>query len=263
MGNVIVMAVRHADLDALDGIDFKSTQVTRHRGDHAPKDFSGDPTWLSKSDWQYEKSCPNILFSSYYHYSNAFCLYVDDHIMAIPGHLNRPIAWHARNEPFDFKSIVTKTRGDIRHNGLSLLSGAGKVGRKLREPGFKVSLFLLFTDCLHDAEKNAFLMNDVAEFCRSGAINARTFNGISGGIEPIGTLSETEAGLIVVKDVSATIHRLQRFQFEISAEEKQVVVTHLDNKEWRLGGDEADFLMTREISAIHGYTLSKKSKKVS
>lgn len=261
MGNVIVMGVRHNDLGALEKMDFKSTQVTRHRGDHVPKDFSGEPTWLSKNDWQYEKSCPDIVFSSYYHYSNSFCLYVDDQIMALPGHLNHPIAWRNCADPFDFNAIASAARKDLRHRNLSLLSSAGKVSRKLSAPGTKVSLFLLFTDCLHDAEKNPHLMIDVAEFCRSGAINGRTFNGISGGIEPIGTLTESEAAFLVVRDVHGTIQRLPRFEFEITDSEKQVVVDHLDQKEWRLGGDEADFLVAREICAIHGYVLAKKPRK--
>lgn len=258
MGNVIVMAVRHSDLDGLEKIDFRSTQATRHRGDHAPKEFGSEPTWLPEAEWRQEENCPNILFSSYYHYSSAFCLYVDDQIMAIPGYLNYPIAWHARTEAFDFKSIVKRTRSHIRNRGLRLLSGSAKISRKPRSSGVKVSLFLLYTDCLHDAEKNLNLMTDVAEFCRSGAINKRTFHGISGGIEPIGTLEATESALLVVKDVHGTIERLPRFSFEITAEEKKAVVDHLSDREWRLGGDEADFLITREICAIHGYDFSKK-----
>lgn len=261
MGNVIVMAVRHTDLEAVAKMDFKSTQVTRHRGDHVPKDFSGEPTWLSKHDWQYEQGCPDIVFSSYYHYSNSICLYVDDKIMALPGHLNYPMVSRVREDPFDFKSIITRVRKDLRHRNLSLLAGAGKVSRKLSAPGKKVSLFLLYTDCLHDAEKNPHLMVDVAEFCRSGAVEPRTFYGISGGIDPIGTLSEDEAAFLILQDVHGTIERLPRFEFEITDAEKQVVVDLLDQKEWRLGGDEADFLVAREICAIHGYVLAKKPKK--
>lgn len=262
MGNLIVMAVRHTNLDVLATLDFKGLAgYQTHRSDLFPKEFSEKSTWLCKRDRNYEVLSPDVLFSNYHHYSNSFSLYVDDEVMFSPGHLNYPIACNKAGTPFDFNALVPAVRKAVRRQSFSLLSGKGKINRSVREPGARISFFLLYTDCLMTAEQNPHLMEDVAAYCRDGSIATRTFRSISGGISPIGTIDGDASAILRIFDLSVQIHTLPRFQFLITDLEKRDVVDCLDEAKWSEAADQAELIITRELCAAHGYVFCQKSLK--
>lgn len=259
MGNVIVMAVRHSELDAIAGMSFKDLARYRHRSDTIPKEFSGSPSWIAPGHYQYQQTAPGVAFSDYNNSNSSFCLYVDGQIMVRPGHLSFRLSHLNSESPVDITSVVTKVRSDIRHRPtpLSLLSGKGKISRDVMEHGAKVSLFMIYTDHMSSAEKNPHTMEDVAEYCRTGIAPDRTFGHSTTGISPIGTLAENEACLLVVRDYHGVITTLPRHRLIFSEDEKQSIASLHGASEWGQAMDEAEFLVTREICAASGFDFFK------
>lgn len=258
MGNVVVMAVNHSELDAIAKMDFKDLARSRHRPDSFPKEFNGQPSWLSTQHYHYEETKPGVVFSNYYHASSAFCLYVDDQMLVSPGHLSYSLSNLDSTSSFDIKPVISRARSDLPKKRWSLLSANGNSPRSERAPGSKVSLFLIFTDHMTTAEDNPHTMEDVAEYCRSGTASERTFFRTSSGIMPIGTLAEDQACFLVVRDYNGSIITLPRNVFEFSSDEKKAVVSFQGSTDFGQAMDEMEFLITREICGSFGYIFSKK-----
>jgi hypothetical protein len=251
MGNVIIMAVRHQDLDAVAALDFNAIGGSAcHRSDTLPKSFDGQPLWIRPKDVPYEICTPNVVFSQYHHTSGTCSFYIDDQMLVSASTLG----WTARlkdaGPAFDFNSKVTELRRYLRGYKTKLLKS--KDSRELRMPGSHVSLFRIFTDTMDRVEKNPNVMQDVAQYCRSGEANPRTFGSLNAGIEAIGTLDGEHAHLFVSAGYEGKAFTLPRHELVFSDEERVRILAQ------PLGYNNAqsfEMALLRELAAGFGYQL--------
>jgi hypothetical protein len=255
MGNVIIMAVRHQDLDAVQAIDFKRASGGYHLHDCLPKEFDGQQRWMRRADRAYETSTPNVVLSQYHHTSGRCCFYIDDQFLVSAGALGWTASLQDDGPAFDFESKLTGLRRTLRNIGAKILKG--KVSRDIREPGTPVSLFRIFTDTMDRVESNPHVMDDVVQYCRTGEINRRTFGSLNAGIEVIGTLGGDKACLFISAGYEGKLFTLPRFDLVISDEEREALLQD-DLSYYSPKGFEMKFL--GEIAAGFGYQIQLPGK---
>jgi hypothetical protein len=219
MGNVIIMAVRHQDLDAVQAIDFKQVIRGYHLHDCLPKEFDGQQRWIRPQDRVYETSTPNLVVSQYHHTSGKCCFYLDDQFLVSAGVLGWTASMQDAGPAFDFESKLTQLRRTLRNTKSRILKG--KVSREIRAPGTPVSLFRIFTDTMDRVENNPHLMEDVVQYCQTGEINRRTFGSLNAGIQVIGTLGGDNAYLFISAGYEGKLFTLPRFDLVITDEERE------------------------------------------
>lgn len=258
MGNVILMVVRHRDLDAVEKLNLHDIQGGFiHSVDVLPKHFDGSEPWKDRYFDHYERPA-NVMLSHYYHYSGSPLLYLDDEMMVDAGHLSR--ADYTLAPTFDFERFVPGVRKALRQSKHSVLDRKGKLSRPTRS-GDKVSLFMLWTDCIDRAEKNEHTMADVAHYCRTGEVRSRTFGSLNHGISAIATLNQDEAALVRLYDTKVNVQRLPRFVMDITEEERTQVAAFYAAEDYSKAFGLYDLALTREIAAAHGYLVRKVASK--
>lgn len=263
MGNVIVMAVRHRNLDVVESLDFATISGSPiHQSDRFPKQFSGAADWSCPRDRHFHRSTQNVLFSQYYHSSSSVVLYLDDEMMVSPGKISSAIRRDLPSGQFEFESIAPVLKKELGHAGYALRSGRGNTSRETAEPGDAVSIFLLCTDNLTTVEKNPHVMKDVVDYCRTGKADERTFGDYGSGITPVGTVDGLSAAIITVFQYQPAIHLISRFVSQISNDELLAVTALHDQDSWSEAGKLTDFLITRELCAAFGYKVEPKNKSV-
>lgn len=251
MGNVIIMAVRHRELDAVGKLDFNEIGGSAwHRADILPKNFDAEQQWLRPKDVPYETNTPNVVFSNYHHTSGTCCFYIDDQILVSASILGWTASLKDAGPAFDFNSKVTELRRTLRQTKTRLLKSND--ARELRHPGTPVSLFRIFTDSMDRVEKNPHVMVDVAEYCRSGEVNPRTFGSLNAGIEVIGTLDGDHAHLFVSAGYEGKAFTLPRFELIFSDEERERI---LAQPLGYFNAQSFEMALLRELSAGFGYQI--------
>ena len=253
MGNVILMVVRHRDLDAVEKLDLHEIQGGYiHRTDGLPKSFDvdGEP-WKDLYFDHYDRPA-NVMLSHYYHYSGSPLFYLDDRLMVGAGHLSS--ADYTLAPTFDFDRFVPGLRKVLRQSKYSVLDRRGKLSRPTRS-GDKVSLFMLWTDCIDRAEKNEHTMIDVAHYCRTGEVRSRTFGSLNHGISAIATLNEDESAVVRLSDTQVNVQRLPRFELAVTPEECAQVAAFYAAEDYSKAFGLYNLALTREIAAAHGYLV--------
>ena len=251
MGNVIIMAVRHRELDAVTNLNFKEIGGSAcHQSDILPKDFDGQQRWVRPKDIPYETHTPNVIFSQYHHTSGTCSFYIDDQILVSASILGWTASLKDAGPAFDFNSKVTELRRTLRQTKTKLLKS--KEAREVRQPGTPVSLFRIFTDTMDRVEKNPYVMQDVAEYCRTGEINKRTFGSLNAGIEVIGTLAGDHAHLFVSAGYEGKVFTVPRFELIFSEEERQRI---LAQPLGYFNAQSFEMALLRELSAGFGYKI--------
>jgi hypothetical protein len=258
VGNLVLMAVRHNDLDAIEKLSIKEIEhAYMHRPDDLPKLFDGNESWIGDKDRFYDKHLPNVVMSQYYHYSGSPLLYVDDNMMASVYDLG--VSRESKEtgfQAFDFEAIAPSLKKRLRKNKVSLLARPGKISRPKRT-GFKVSLFILWTDSMDRVEGNEHVMTDVVHFCRTGEVRGRTFGSLNKGIDVLATIDGDKAALIPVCDFSHTVFVMDRFEMTTSTEEQGQIDLYHHESSYMKASSLQDLILTREIAAAHGYLVQE------
>lgn len=258
MGNVILMVVRHRDLDAVEKLDLHDIQGGFiHSTDTLPKLFDGGEPWKDRYFDHYGRPA-NVMLSHYYHYAGSPLLYLDDQMMVDAGHLTH--ADYTQAHTFEIERFVPGMRKALRQSKHSVLDRKGKLSRPTRS-GEKVSLFMLWTDCIDRAEKNEHTMTDVAHYCRTGEARSRTFGSLNHGISAIATLNEDEAAFVRLFDTQVNVQRLPRFELAVTPEECAQVAALYAAEDYGKAFRLYDLAFAREIAAAHGYLVREVASK--
>jgi hypothetical protein len=259
MGNMIVMAVRHRDLDEVAKLKYSEIDGMIHRSDGLPKTFDGNELWLSATDRHFSGDHPNVVMSQYYHSSGTTMLYIDDQMM-VAAH---PLEWTvAKGEALVFDKALPRIKKRLKEQKLSILDRKGTVDRPAVS-GDKVSLFAIFTDCCDSLEKNPHTMEDVVHFCRTGESLTRTMGSYNRGMKALGTLEADQAVLLQVAEYQGHMNIVPRREVNIHQDEWDQIIAHYGEKEWRKGILTYEAALLRELSAANGYlvrpTVSRKA----
>jgi hypothetical protein len=258
MGNKILMAVRHNNLDEVEKLNFKEIEHAYvHRSDSLPKLFDGNGPWMTSKDRFFHSHHPDVLMSQYYHYSGSPLLYVDDLKLVEAyslGHSYYDGTAEKDVNDLNFNNYVTGLKRHLRSKKISVLDRQGKITRPIRA-GHKVSLFEIWTDCVDRVENNEYAMTDIVHYCRTGEINPRTFGSISMGIGIIGTIDSNKAALVRMKGAQASVYLFDRFDMVEEENDLAEIIKSCADDETFKAIDISDLALTREIAAAHGYLV--------
>lgn len=262
MGNVILMAVRHRDLDAVEKLDFNDIEhAYTHRADSLPKPFDGSELWISQEDCNFNEAIPNVIMSQYYHYNSSALIYIDDTQMYTSANLSH--SHFSKNPNFDFNEHVPGLKKIFRREKTSVLDRKGKLSQSVFS-GDKVSLFKIWTDCIDRVEDNEHVMTDIVHYCHTNEIRSRTFGSLNMGIGVVGTLDADKAAFVRVFDATVTLHQLDRFKIKPDEDAIKAIREFYAQGNFSKAYDLQDFTFCREIAAASGYlikkTIAKKSE---
>lgn len=255
MGNVVIMAVRHRNLDQvaehlLKDIDY---QINNH--DLLPKPFDRPDPW----DIYGVPGAENVVFSQYTHSSGILQVYVDgDMMLGVPVGQNKSQSQQEKIT-YDFEYDLKDLRSQLRAEKMSLLNKKSKVSRPAKE-GDKVSLFLLYTDNLTRIEDKPQLMKDVVEYCRTG-VQSRLIGGINDGITAIGTVAENEAAIVRVHGYAAQLQVMPRFEVQFDPAECEMIRAIHQDRDYAKSIRAMKHMFLRELAGANGYLLEKKKPK--
>lgn len=250
MGNVVIMAVRHRQLDQVAKYTLNDICHQMHQSDRYIKTFSTSEKWV---DGRYaDEEVENIIFSQYYHASGTLDAYIDGDMMVSCdfSRFNEDAGYN--RTLFNFEDGLKHARRILRHKKMSLHKSQ-KASRKPKNSD-KVSLFLLYTDTLHDIDRNPHVMPAVARYCETGEIS-KIFGGINQGIKVIGTLDQDEAAIVLVKDYQPQIQIMPRYELNFSTEERQAANAAEGEGSYAKACDLCENAFLREFAGANGYLL--------
>lgn len=253
MGNVVIMAVRHRNLDQVAQHLLKDIDYQLHNHDLLPKLFDRPDPW----DAYGVPGAENVVFSQYTHASSTLQVYVDgDMMFGVP--LN-----HTKGQgdktAYDFECNLKGLRSELRTEKMSLLNQKSKVSRPAKT-GDKLSIFLLYTDNFTRIEDNPQVMKDVVEYCRTGA-KSRLIGDINDGITAIGTVNENEAAIVRVSNYAAKLQVMPRFEVEFDPVECETIREIHQARDYPKAIRAMKHMFLRELAAANGYVLEKKKPK--
>lgn len=262
MGNKVLLAVRHRELDDVAKLSLKEICYGVHRHDFIPKRFDDDGE-VTIGERKYGWAFKNVIVSSYYHVSNSVLLYVDDQMMCSSWSLRYGVTG-PESPGFDFpasikgiKHHLDRTSGHMRRAKFSVLKRQGVVSRPKRT-GEKISLFLLFTDCLDAVQENPHVMEDIVHYCQSGEERKRSLGSYGQGIKAIGTIEADQAGYVHLYEYQADIYTAPRTELQISEEEMAGIQEDLKTDNASKAYNNFEIYFTREIAASNGYLLKER-----
>lgn len=161
MGNMVVVAVRHSDLDAVRKLDFDTTSHMMHDFETVcPKFFDG--RHAQNNHMMLEEAYKgNVLFSGYYHASDNANLVVNNQLISyLPSGIGfytevRDMKEEANIADSLLRKMIPSIRDSIsfenRDKKVSIRKSTKKM--EIQESGDSYSLFGILTDCMHDINK--------------------------------------------------------------------------------------------------------------
>lgn len=252
MGNMILMAVRHRDLNKVAKLDFKTINSSfMRRSDGFPKTFDGAEKWAKERDLR--DPTPNVVMSEAHHYSESAVLYVNAEMLTYC----TPLMLSRIKEGSGFKSYIGSFRGIVTHDNRRILKSRKPLSRPALE-GDNYSLFAIWTDSLHEIEENPHVMEDAAHYCETGEVRERTFDNHGVRVKIIGTYQGHEAALVQLKS-PPIVDVIPAYRLDIS-EEEQAEVAHILLVENQALQARKNYVraFSRELAAGFGYEIVTK-----
>lgn len=243
MGCIILMAVRHRDLDQVAKIDSNSLDLCYNINDYSPKYFDVGSSMNPDSPNR------NVVISQYYESTGQAVLVVTKDFMMRPSAM---VLCHSLGDG-TVGSLVPDINSalKIRKTKLHAVEGLSRPEQK----GDPVSLFGLSLDTFSSFQRNPHAMEDIAHYCLTTEARSRTFGH---GIELLGTLGENQSALVLADRWWFKAAAIPSFELQCDEEEQQRLRQCFEEDKQPRGLSHADSefmqkLFFREFMAGFGY----------
>jgi hypothetical protein len=249
MGNMVIVAVRHKDLERIEKMTFESVSSAINLSDASPKRFDLDANGYSPEAIEFYGLSDNLLVSHYHHAAGDTLFYINNQSMTFANFLAG--AKIGQEDEVGLEAHIATLRFNARQQRLSVVKNR-KADPVPRLTGEAYSVFGLFTDQFNALERNPHVMEDIAHYCRYKEIRLRTFSATGEGIKPLGTFKAGQALVVLMsKYVFFTeIWPSQAFNFN---EVEQAALLRNDDPD-KAKSPSLDALMIRELAEGAGYS---------
>lgn len=259
MGCIILMAVRHTDLDEVAKIDPKSLDNQYNREDYKPKRFDQGVA-LGWNTHPIFKTQNNVVLSHFYESNQQAMLLVNCEMLIRPNGMN-----FCQTPPGSLEDLLPAINSQLKVRSKTAYTKSENVSRP-QLIGDNVTLFSLDLDGFDRFVKNPHAMEDVAHYCRTKEANLRTFG--HGDIGILGTAESGEAFLVLANRWSFHLLKIPGYSIAINDDEQTKLASkfsggYLDHLD---GTRLYQQVLMREFMAGFGYEetpLPKKSRKTS
>lgn len=206
MGCIILMAVRHRDLDKVAALDPKDFDLCYNQSDYNAKYFDRG-TALIAAD-----SNPNVLISHFYESTTSAVLVVNGDFLLRPEEM---VLCHALGEK-GVEDLLPTINLAIKRDREHYAPVEGLTRPEMT--GDKVSIFALDLDTFNKFERNPHAMADIALYCQTGSEQpSRTFGH---GVTVIGTVEGNQSLLVLMDRWWIKAAAIPRYEMRFSAEEQ-------------------------------------------
>lgn len=249
MGNMVVVAVRHSDLDAVRKLDFKTTSHMMHDFETVcPKFFDGRHAQNSRRMLEASYN-NNVLFSGYYHASDNANLAINNQLMTyLPSGISFYSEYREMKDGTNIAdALLNKISRSIRDT-ISFENRGKKVSvRKSQskkwetvDEGDSYSLFGILTDCMGEIDEQTVFttMADAVEDMPWIDDNAFIYNTNSNSIGrtpivPLGNYRANQAAVVSLAGNVFSVLALPNYGMDIGGITKKIEDNQGDNREVR------------------------------
>lgn len=259
MGCIILMAVRHTDLDEVAKIDPKSLDHQYNREDYQPKRFDQGAA-LGWNSHPLFKTQDNVILSHFYESNQQALLLVNGDMLIRPDGMS---FCHTLPSALEDLLPVINDQLIVRRKTAYTKSEAAS---RPQLTGESVTLFALDLDSFDRFAKNPHAMEDVAHYCRTKEANMRTFG--HGNLGILGTAESGEAFLVLANRWSFQLLKIPGYAITLTDDEQTKLASKFSGN-YHDRSDGANLyqqVLMREFMAGFGYEetpLPKKSRKPS
>jgi hypothetical protein len=252
MSKMVVVAVRHKDLDVIETLSLSSILKAVDLPDTRPKRFDLRENHYRTSETNDLLAKDNLLVSSVY---DEAIFYITNESMTLAGFLSG--AKIGQEEVSGLDAHIAALRFNARVHKLSVVKNRKHDARSALT-GDKYSVFGITADDFICLERNPHVMTDIAHYCRYKEIRLRTFNIKGGGIKPLGTFKANQA--LVVQMAKNTFHVETWPSHKLNFTQDELRSLWPINEMDRATLPNLDALMIREIAEGAGYSTIMKIK---
>jgi hypothetical protein len=251
MSNMVLVAVRHKNLDQIAALSFDSIVRAMNYSDACQKKFDLELNGYSPATVENFGLENDLIVSHAYSGATEAVFYLNNLGMTQASFLSG--AKIGQEEETGLEAHIAAFRFNARQQRLSVVKNRKSEPKPLLT-GDRYSVFGILTDQLNDIERNSHAMEDIGHYCRYKEFRLRTFSNDGVGIRALGTFKAGQA--LVVQMSKGQFHKEIWPSHAITLED----VEGASSGSERVRSTNLESSMIREIAEGAGYSTIIKIK---